>query len=80
MATSIAPQIPQIPDAVVKDINSPYASLRLSALSHWEANRATAPLDAVFEALEDENEAVRGKATEIIAQRFEAEQHKSGTE
>jgi hypothetical protein len=34
----------------------------------------------VFEALEDENEAVREKATEIIAQRFEAEQHKSGTE
>ena len=63
-----------MPDSVAKDLDSPYASIRLSALKHWEANGTTAPLDLVFDALQDENEAVREKATEIITQRFAAEQ------
>ena len=73
VSASIAPQIP---DSVAKDLNSPYASLRLGALNHWEANGATAPLDAVFEALQDENEAVQAKAMEIIERRLAAEQVK----
>ena len=68
------PLTPEMLDSVAKDLDSPYASIRLSALKHWEANGTTAPLDLVFDALQDENEAVREKATEIITQRFAAEQ------
>jgi hypothetical protein len=46
----------------------------LRTLDHWDANKTTAPLDPVFDALEDENEAVRSKATQIIEQRFADEQ------
>jgi len=69
-----APSIPDIPDSVAKDLASPYVDVRLRALDHWEAKKTTAPLDLVFEALEDEDEAVQAKATEIVEKRFAAEQ------
>lgn len=71
---SPVPLISVIPDSVAKDLASPYADVRLRTLDHWDANKTTAPLDPVFDALEDENEAVRSKATQIIEQRFAAEQ------
>ena len=74
------PLTPEIPDPVAKDLDSPYASLRLSALKYWEANGSTAPLDLVFEALNDENEAVQTKAMEIIERRLAAEPARGGTE
>ncbi|MBH0183389.1 MAG: hypothetical protein HP490_17430 [Nitrospira sp.] len=40
---------------------------------HWEEQgEAKAPLDPVFEAMEDEDEAVRAKATAIVEQRWAA--------
>jgi hypothetical protein len=48
----------------------------MRALDHWTAKDTTASLDPVFEALEDENEAVRAKATAIIEQHWAAEQEK----
>ena len=71
------PLTPEIPDSVTKDLDSPYASIRLSALNHWERNELTTPLDPVFEALQDENEAVQAKALEIIERRLAAKQTQS---
>ncbi len=68
------PLTPEIPDSVAKDLDSPYASIRLSALKHWEVNGSTAALDPVFEALKDEDEAVQAKAMEIIELYLAAEQ------
>lgn len=68
------PLTPEIPDSVTKDLDSPYASIRLSALNHWERNELTTPLDPVFEALQDENEAVQAKALEIIERRLAGKQ------
>lgn len=68
------PSTPDIPDAVVRDLGSPDVRTRLQALNHWMGQNTTIPLDPVFEALEDEDEAVQAKATEIIEQRFAAEQ------
>jgi len=72
-----APLTPEIPDSVTKDLDSPYASIRLSALNHWERNELTTPLDPVFEALQDENEAVQAKALEIIERRLAGKQTQS---
>jgi hypothetical protein len=59
---------------VTKDLDSPYASIRLSALEHWEGNDLTTPLDPVFAALQDKDEAVQAKALEIIERRLAAKQ------
>lgn len=67
---------PPVPDAVAKDLSSADAGIRMRALDHWTAKDTTASLDPVFEALEDENEAVRTKATAIIEQHWAAEQEK----
>jgi hypothetical protein len=40
--------------------------VRLDALQHWVSKETTAPLDPVYGALEDEDESVRAKATEIL--------------
>lgn len=58
--------VPGVPDSLVKDLGSPDARMRLLALNHWTAQETTAPPDSVFAALEDEDEAVRAKAAEII--------------
>ncbi|MBH0190156.1 MAG: hypothetical protein HP493_15295 [Nitrospira sp.] len=55
----------------------PDARERFRALSHWEEKgEVKAPLDAVFEAMEDEDEAVRAKATAIVEQRWAAEHNR----
>jgi hypothetical protein len=68
--------VPGIPESIAKDLDSPDARFRIKALNHWDTKGTKAPLDPVFEALEDENEAVRAKATAIIEQRWAAEQEK----
>jgi hypothetical protein len=68
--------VPGIPKSIAKDLDSPDARFRIKALNHWDTKGTKAPLDPVFEALEDENEAVRAKATAIIEQRWAAEQEK----
>jgi len=55
-----------IPLSVEKDLHSPEARDRYRALDHWEAKDSKVPLDPVFEALEDEDPAVRAKATAIV--------------
>ncbi|HSL05655.1 MAG TPA: hypothetical protein VK901_19195 [Nitrospiraceae bacterium] len=71
--------VPSIPDSIAKDLGSPDARARYRALDHWETKGTQAPLDPVFEAMEDEDEAVRAKATAIIEQQWaiEHEQKKS---
>lgn len=67
---------PSIPPSVEKDLQSPEARDRYRALDHWEAKDSKAPLDAVFEAMEDEDEAVRAKATAIVEQHWAAAEEK----
>ncbi len=68
--------IQAIPFSIVKDLHSLDARDRYRALDHWETKGSQAALDHVFEALEDEDEAVRAKAEAIVEQRWEAEQEK----
>ena len=68
--------VPGIPNAIAKGLDSPNAFDRLQALDHWEKKGSKAPLDPVFEALEDENEAVRAKATAIIEQQWVIERER----
>lgn len=65
-----------IPVSVAHDLGSPDARVRYRALDHWEQKGSIAPLDAVFEAMEDEDEAVQARATAIVEQRWAAEQEK----
>lgn len=66
--------IPGVPDSVANDLGSADARDRYRALEHWDVKGSTVPLDAVFEAMEDEDETVRAKATAIVEQRWAAEQ------
>jgi hypothetical protein len=68
--------VPSIPDSIAKDLGSPYARDRYRALDHWEAKDSKAPLDPLFEAMEDEDEAVRAKATAIVEKYWAAEQER----
>lgn len=68
--------IPGIPNAIAKGLDSPDVLDRLQALDHWEKKGSKPPLDPVFEALEDENEAVRAKATAIIEQQWVSERER----
>lgn len=65
--------VPGIPESIAKDLDSPDARVRLRALDHWEKKESKAPLDPLFEALEDEDDAVRAKATAIIEQQWAIE-------
>ena len=67
---------PTIPDTVAKDLASPDARDRYHALDYWEAKDSKAPLDPVFEAMEDDDPAVRAKATAIAEQYWAAEQER----
>lgn len=67
---------PNIPVATTMDLSSPDARVRYRALDHWEAKDSKAPLDSVFEAMEDDDPAVRAKATAIVEQRWAAEQER----
>lgn len=65
-----------IPETIVKDLSSLDARDRYRALDYWESKDSKAPLDPVFEAMEDEDEAVRAKATAIVEQYWAEEQEK----
>lgn len=68
-----------VPDMVVKELSSPDPRDRYRALDHWEKKDNNASLDPVFEAMEDEDEAVRAKATAIVEQRWaEKRERKQG--
>ena len=73
---SPAPIISGIPDSVAKDLDSPDARVRFQALNHWTKPKSTASLEPLFVALEDEAEAVRAKATEIIERHWAIEQER----
>ena len=67
-------QSANLPESIAKDLASPDARERFRALSHWQEKGETkTSLDPVFEAMEDEDEAVRAKATAIVEQRWAAE-------
>ena len=66
--------IPSIPDSIIKGLDSPDARVRLLTLDHLKEPKTMASLDLLFAALEDEDEAVRAKATEIIERHWTAEQ------
>lgn len=68
--------VPGIPPAIAKDLDSPDARIRFRALNHWDKQDTKAPLDPVFEALEDEDEAVRAKATAIIERQWAIERER----
>ena len=73
------PQFANLPESIAKDLASPDARTRYRALDHWEtkdSNISKTPLDPVFDAMEDEDPAVRAKATTIIEQRWAAEQER----
>ncbi|MEK7352219.1 MAG: hypothetical protein AAB177_15205 [Nitrospirota bacterium] len=65
--------VPGIPDAIAKGLDSPDARTRLQSMNYWEAQGTKAPLDPLFAAMDDEDEAVRAKATEIIERYWDAE-------
>ncbi len=68
--------VPGIPESIAKALDSPDARVRLQALDHWEKKGSKVPLDPLFEALEDENDAVRAKATAIIEQQWAIERER----
>jgi len=68
--------LPGIPESIAKGLGSPDVRDRLRALDHWEKKETKVPLDPVFEALEDEDEAMRAKATEIIEQQWAVERER----
>lgn len=68
--------VPGVPESIAKDLTSPDAYNRLHALDHWEKKGTKASLDPVFEALEDESESVRAKATEIIERQWAHERER----
>ena len=71
--------IANIPEVIAKDLASPDARDRYRALDYWDTlqrERADAPIDLVFEAMEDEDPAVRAKATAIVDQYWEKEQER----
>lgn len=68
--------ISPIPLSVAKDLQSPEGRDRYRALDYWESKDSTAPLDPVFEVMEDDDPAVRAKATAIVEQYWAAEQER----
>ena len=68
--------VPGIPDSIAKGLESPDARLRVQALTHWDTKGIKAPLDPVFEALEDEDDDVRAKATAIIEEQWAIERER----
>jgi hypothetical protein len=68
-----------LPASIAKDLTSPDARDRYRALDHWESKDSKGiktPLDPVFEAMEDDDPAVRAKATAIVEQYWAAEQER----
>lgn len=61
-----------IPDSVAKGLGSSDARDRYRALDYWEKKDSKAPMDPVFDALADDDPAVRDKAAAIIDKLVEA--------
>jgi hypothetical protein len=61
-----------IPEPVAKGLGSSDARERYRALEHWEEKDSKAPMDPVFDAVEDDDPAVRAKAEAIIERYIEA--------
>lgn len=70
--------VPDIPESIAKGLESTDARERLQAMNHWEVPGTKVPLDPLFEAVDDEDEVVRAKATEIIERYWAAEQEAKG--
>lgn len=68
--------VPGIPESIAKALDSQDPRVRLQAMNHWEAQGTKAPLDPLFEALDDEDGYVRAKATEIIERYWAIEQER----
>ena len=66
----------KIPDHIIKDLNSSDPHARSRALDYWETHDTQTTLDPVFDAMEDEDPAVRTKATTIIERHWAAEQER----
>ncbi|MFO0777785.1 MAG: hypothetical protein U0223_09315 [Nitrospira sp.] len=60
-----------IPDTVAKDFGSSDARDRYRALDYWEKKDSKAPIDPVYDAMEDDDPAVRAKAAAILKQYME---------
>lgn len=69
-------EVPGVPELVLKDLASGDPGTRLRALDHWTSKETAASLEPVFEALEDENDAVRARAAAVIEQQWTIEQEK----
>lgn len=61
-----------IPEAVATGLGSSDARDRYRALDYWEEKDSKAPMDPVFDAMEDDDPAVRAKAAAILKQYMEA--------
>ena len=72
--------VPDIPEVIAKGLESPDARERLQAMSHWGARGTNVPLDPLFAAIDDEDDVVRAKATEIIERYWAAEQEQEEKE
>lgn len=75
-----APPPPPIPETVATDLSSPDARTRYHALDYWESKGTKAPVDPLFEALEDEDDRVRAKATAIVNKYWAEEQERERKE
>ncbi len=69
---------PSLPADVAQDLTSQDAYRRYHALEHWESKDGRAPLDLVFEAMEDDDPAVRVRATAIVEQAWASEEEQEG--
>jgi len=67
-----------LPDDVAQNLTSLDARVRYQALDHWDAKGGPAPLDPVFEAMEDEDPGVRARATAIVEQAWASEEEQEG--
>ncbi|MFO0699307.1 MAG: hypothetical protein U0236_08770 [Nitrospira sp.] len=61
-----------IPEAVAKDLGSSDARDRYRALDYWEKKDSKAPIDPIYDAMEDDDPSVRAKAAAILKQYMEA--------
>lgn len=60
-----------IPDSVAKDLGSSDARDRYRALDFWEKKDSKAPIDPIYDAMEDDDPSVRAKAAAILNQYME---------
>jgi len=65
-----------IPDTIAKDLSSSNPRARYAALDYWSTKGTEAPLDPVFDAMEDEDPAVRAKATAIVEHYWAADEER----